>query len=685
MAQKQGNQGKMGEGLKINPTTFEIYGANSGKVFGKGANISEANALATQMQSGGTPTVSGRPDLFAVAPTEKTGAFYDKTLQKMVTPTTATPEQIAAVNAGTLESYAKAQGLTYLDGPTFNSLGGKLTSNDLIDIDGRLFLKDGTTLEEVQARKASSTTGAPTNEVSVTQGSTTPEETLNDSLSSPTTNSDLQALLDKNTAAQNEYLATLGASADETAIKTQLADLRAQADEYQQSLQAGLDTISDETIPMAFITGQQASLERRAQRTIANYASLEKNLLERLGIEQEDRKMDQEAAAQKYEFAQGNIDLYFKVQDRIQADEDRIAEKASKLKDEAKSTLADMLEMFQGYDMADLSTEAQGQLATLATSAGIPLSLLSEGMTSMKNSAIADELKPASLDKMASEIFDLVKTGDYTFDEAREMVESVYGTSSSGSTYVTDDGSFDINGYASKIGNGTVTQDFDTPVDYITGRSTHGGYDIDGKIGDSIFAPVSGTIVASEKAAGWGNTIVIEDVQGNRWRMAHFNTLGAKVGDSVSSGQVIGTLGNSGTVFSGGEGDGSHLHLEVKNSSGSLVDPASISISSSPSSGAISFSAFKSLLESEMKQSLTDEVAQTAYEAYQTASSTESSKPSSYLKSLQEDLSATDRQRMLIEGLKVDDEDDILKYLELKFADDTTSIDSLLGEDEEDK
>lgn len=259
------------------------------------------------------------------------------------------------------------------------------------------------------------------------------------------------------------------------------------------------------------------------------------------------------------------------------------------------------------------------------------------------------------------------------------MVESVYGTSSSGSSYVTDSGMFDINKYASITGNGTVTHDFDTPVNYIAGRTTHGGYDIDGKIGDTVYAPVSGTIITSEKAAGWGNTIVIEDAQGNRWRMAHFNTLGAKVGDKVSSGQSIGTLGNSGTVFSGGEGDGSHLHLEVKNSSGKLVDPSTISFGSS--SGEVSYKEFKTLLESEMRQSLTDDVAQQAYEAYQSANSSSSSgKPSSYLKSLQEDLTSTDRQRMIYEGLDYNNEDDILEYYKIKFSENsvTSDIDSII-------
>lgn len=78
---KTGAVGRTGETLTINKDTFEIIGDDTGKVYGKGKSLAEALALQTQLQAGSTPSVSGRPDLFATEP--------------------VLPEEIAAVEAGT--------------------------------------------------------------------------------------------------------------------------------------------------------------------------------------------------------------------------------------------------------------------------------------------------------------------------------------------------------------------------------------------------------------------------------------------------------------------------------------------------------------------------------------------------------------------------------------------------------
>jgi murein DD-endopeptidase MepM/ murein hydrolase activator NlpD len=138
---------------------------------------------------------------------------------------------------------------------------------------------------------------------------------------------------------------------------------------------------------------------------------------------------------------------------------------------------------------------------------------------------------------------------------------------------------------------GTITQGFDTPVDYFAdGRKTHSGYDIAGKLNEPITSPVSGTIVSETKASdgsGWGNSILLKDEQGNMWRMGHFENLTVKVGDKVNAGsQVVGYLGNTGNVMKGdgtkpnaeelAAGRGTHLHIEAKDSSGNFIDVGKI-------------------------------------------------------------------------------------------------------------
>ena len=88
--EETGAVGRTGETLTINripalnkdeKDTFEVIGEDTGTVYGQGESLAEALALQTQLQSGSTPSVSGRPDLFAIEPT--------------------LPEEIAAVEAGT--------------------------------------------------------------------------------------------------------------------------------------------------------------------------------------------------------------------------------------------------------------------------------------------------------------------------------------------------------------------------------------------------------------------------------------------------------------------------------------------------------------------------------------------------------------------------------------------------------
>jgi len=127
-------------------------------------------------------------------------------------------------------------------------------------------------------------------------------------------------------------------------------------------------------------------------------------------------------------------------------------------------------------------------------------------------------------------------------------------------------------------------QSYDTPVSYFKdGRKTHGGYDITGTLNSPVTSPISGKVVEAQSTPGWGTTVVIEDANGNKWRMAHFNDVNVKMGESVTSGQKIGLMGNTGYVLKGdgtapsaeelAAGRGVHLHLEVKDKNGNLIDP----------------------------------------------------------------------------------------------------------------
>lgn len=103
--------------------------------------------------------------------------------------------------------------------------------------------------------------------------------------------------------------------------------------------------------------------------------------------------------------------------------------------------------------------------------------------------------------------------------------------------------------------SGTVTSRFGARW----GRS-HKGIDIGAPKGTAIKAAAAGTVVTSSYGynGGYGNYIVISHGNGVQTAYGHCNSLSVSVGQKVSQGQVIGTVGNT------GNSTGNHLHLEIR-------------------------------------------------------------------------------------------------------------------------
>src|SRR3990167_5388917 len=98
---------KTGENLTIDQKNFQIIGVDSGKVYGQGSSLADALARQQQLAGGSTPTVSGRPDLFATTPTAGEQAVGIQPVVPQagmapVKPQVATGAQLAAKTAGTL-------------------------------------------------------------------------------------------------------------------------------------------------------------------------------------------------------------------------------------------------------------------------------------------------------------------------------------------------------------------------------------------------------------------------------------------------------------------------------------------------------------------------------------------------------------------------------------------------------
>ena len=95
----------------------------------------------------------------------------------------------------------------------------------------------------------------------------------------------------------------------------------------------------------------------------------------------------------------------------------------------------------------------------------------------------------------------------------------------------------------------------------------HEAVDLGGVIGAPIYAAGGGTVVfAGRNSTGYGNLVVI--AHGSVFSLyGHLNSVGVSCGQSVTAGQQIGTLGNT------GNSTGPHLHFELRSGNWGAINP----------------------------------------------------------------------------------------------------------------
>jgi len=103
--------------------------------------------------------------------------------------------------------------------------------------------------------------------------------------------------------------------------------------------------------------------------------------------------------------------------------------------------------------------------------------------------------------------------------------------------------------------------------DYGLWASYHTGLDFAAPSGTPIMAVAGGTVTSAAYDGAYGNKTVITLEDGTELWYCHQTTQDVSVGDTVTAGQVIGTVGSTGNVT------GPHLHLEVRPGGGDPVDP----------------------------------------------------------------------------------------------------------------
>ncbi len=97
--------------------------------------------------------------------------------------------------------------------------------------------------------------------------------------------------------------------------------------------------------------------------------------------------------------------------------------------------------------------------------------------------------------------------------------------------------------------------------------STHTGLDFAAPSGTPVVSVANGTVTSAGWDGSYGYKVAITHDDGTETWYAHLTTITTNVGDSVTGGEQIGTVGST------GNSTGPHLHLEVRPGAGDAVDP----------------------------------------------------------------------------------------------------------------
>ena len=382
--------------LTVDKVTNEVKD-ETGKVVAHGSTLAEANALATRESSNSAPTVAGRPDMFAVAPNSNQKvekiAGVDPTVS--VTPRTATPDELAQAVSGTLPSYAKSQGLTYLDGPTFQSLQKYLKETDLTRVNGRIYLNNGLTADDILARAKAESPNDPSSITSLSDANDAINSDQEADMSSATTSDEPPVRTDVEDIMQQikdavkptveapaaptymKQYAELRASYGITDLENTLNDLKAEAADILAVKAMRTNAELNKTVATNVIEGRIGTVEAQENARLAviqrSIDNTNNELTTKYGILDTMMKlsqMDYQAAVDSYNSQmQTNISFYNAAQNVVEANKTEV----QRAQDTARSNAQILINGYAsaGIQYKDLSTTQKAELSKLGTQSGL--------------------------------------------------------------------------------------------------------------------------------------------------------------------------------------------------------------------------------------------------------------------------------------------------------------------------
>lgn len=201
--------------------------------------------------------------------------------------------------------------------------------------------------------------------------------------------SEVQKLLDNLAKTRADYAASFAPTTRETDLRRELQALR---DERQlMPLE-----LRKEGISAAGIAGRQVEDERVR-------AIQEGNLLFELGLEQEARQFKTESLDKQIGFITKDIEIQQKIEEKLAAEEKRIADEARNLRKDSLTALNDIVSSFEGLAFEDMDAATQADVLAKAKEFDIPPSLLIAALKNAKQQKVFDNMIKASRENRLTE------------------------------------------------------------------------------------------------------------------------------------------------------------------------------------------------------------------------------------------------------------------------------------------
>lgn len=113
----------------------------------------------------------------------------------------------------------------------------------------------------------------------------------------------------------------------------------------------------------------------------------------------------------------------------------------------------------------------------------------------------------------------------------------------------------------------SISSPFGGRQDPINGRKAfHEGVDFQAKTGEKVQATGKGRVVSSSYSPDYGENVIVSHGRGYETMYAHLSKRLVQVGDSITPGDTVGLVGNT------GRSTGSHLHYEIRHQ-GAPINP----------------------------------------------------------------------------------------------------------------